>query len=189
MDTENNKEQEEQEVKDQQEQSTDAKETSSSEEEITENHEESEADRLKKELDEQKDKYLRLYSEFENFRRRTAKEKLELVSTANEDLIVTLLPVIDDFERAKKSLEESNDIKALKEGFDLIHDKLVKLLLQKGLKPIEAIGKEFDAELHEGISQMPVEKKKDKGKVIDEVEKGYYLGEKVIRYSKVVIGA
>lgn len=157
--------------------------------ETTEESENDELAALQKELQETKDKYLRQYSEFENFRKRTSKEKLDLVSTANEGLILALLPVMDDFERAQQSLESSDDIKALKEGFDLIHSKFQKILDQKGLKPIEAKGESFDPELHEGISQMPVEDEKEKGKVIDEVEKGYYLGEKVIRYSKVVIGS
>jgi molecular chaperone GrpE len=152
--------------------------------------EEDEVEKLKAELQEAKDKYLRLYSEFENFRRRTAKEKLDMITTANEGLIVSLLPVMDDFERAQKALEESEDHKASKEGFDLIHNKFKNVLTQKGLKPMEdKKGTEFNTEFHEAISQMPVDKKKLKGKVIDVVEKGYFLDEKVIRFAKVVIGA
>jgi molecular chaperone GrpE len=152
--------------------------------------EENEIERLKADVQEAKDKYLRLYSEFENFRRRTAKERLELITTATEDLMYALLPVMDDFERAQKALEESEDHKASKEGFDLIYNKFNSILKQKGLKPMEDMsGAVFNTEFHEAISQMPVEKKKMKGKVIDVVEKGYYLDEKVIRFAKVVIGA
>lgn len=151
--------------------------------------EEDEIEKLSAELQEAKDKYLRLYSEFENFRRRTAKERLELMKSANEDLMSALLPVMDDFERGKKALEESEDHKTSKEGFDLIYNKFGNILKQKGLKPMEdKIGSEFNTEYHEAISQMPVEKKKMKGKIIDVVEKGYYLDEKVIRFAKVVIG-
>lgn len=151
--------------------------------------EEDEIEKLSTEVQEAKDKYLRLYSEFENFRRRTAKERLELIKSANEDLMSALLPVMDDFERGKKALEESEDHKTSKEGFDLIYNKFGNILKQKGLKPMEdKIGSEFNTEYHEAISQMPVEKKKMKGKIIDVVEKGYYLDEKVIRFAKVVIG-
>ncbi len=151
--------------------------------------EEDEVEKLHAEVQEAKDKYLRLYSEFENFRRRTAKERLELITSATEDLMSALLPVMDDFERGKKALEESEDHKTSKEGFDLIYNKFGNILKQKGLKPMEdKAGAEFNTEFHEAISQMPVEKKKMKGKIIDVVEKGYYLDEKVIRFAKVVIG-
>ena len=155
-----------------------------------EDREEDPIEKLKAEVQEAKDKYLRLYSEFENFRRRTAKERLSLISTANEELMTALLPVMDDFERAQKALEESEDHKASKEGFDLIYNKFNNILKQKGLKPMDGkAGTEFNTDLHEAISQMPVDKKKLKGKIIDVVEKGYYLDEKVIRFAKVVIGA
>ncbi len=151
---------------------------------------ESEVEKLQAELQEAKDKYLRLYSEFENFRRRTAREKLEMINTASEGIIVSLLPVMDDFERAQKALEESKDHTASKEGFELIYNKFKNILTQKGLKPMEdKEGTEFNTEFHEAISQMHVEKKKLKGKIIDVVEKGYFLDEKVIRFAKVVIGA
>lgn len=149
-----------------------------------------EIQKLNTELQEAKDKYLRLYSEFENFRRRTAKERLELINSAHEDLMTALLPIMDDFERAQKALEESEDHKASKEGFDLIYNKFSNILKMKGLKPmIDKKGAEFNTEFHEAISQMPVEKKKLKGKIFDVVEKGYYLDEKVIRFAKVVLGA
>ena len=149
-----------------------------------------EIDKLKGEVQEAKDKYLRLYSEFENFRRRTARERLDLIKTANQDLMTALLPVIDDFERARKAMEESADHKTSKEGFELIYNKFNNILKQKGLKPMDdEAGTEFNTEFHEAISQMPVEKKKMKGKIIDVVEKGYYLDDKVIRFAKVVLGA
>ena len=147
-----------------------------------------EKEQLKKEADELKDKYLRLYSEFENFRRRTAKERMDLVKTANEDLLISLLPVVDDFERGIKSINESSDIKSLTEGINLIYHKLYKTLEGKGLKPMESIGQEFNSELHEAISQTPVSDDM-KGKVVAEVEKGFYLQDKVIRFAKVVIGS
>ena len=147
-------------------------------------------EKIKDELEDVKDKYLRLYSEFENFRRRTAKERMELVKTANEDLVLSLLPVVDDFERAQKALEETNQPKETLEGYQLIYNKLYKSLEQKGLKKIEVEkGSEFDTELHDAISQMPAPEDGLKGKVIDVVEKGYYLGDKVIRFAKVVIGS
>lgn len=145
---------------------------------------------LQDELAESKEKYLRLYSEFENFRRRTAKEKLDLVQTANEALIVSLLPVIDDIERAEKSFsEKSTDIKAIKEGVALIFNKFRKALEQKGLSSMKKEeGMDFDPEFHEAITQIPTPEEKLKGKVVDMVEKGYLLNEKVIRYAKVVVG-
>lgn len=150
----------------------------------------SEIEKLQRDIDEGKDKYLRLYSEFENYRRRTAKEKLDLIQTANEDLLLALLPVIDDFERAFKAIDDHKEIKEVREGLTIIHNKLIKTLEQKGLKAMEdKMGTEFSAELHEAISQIPVEKKKLKGKIVDVVEKGYKLGDKVIRFAKVVIGS
>lgn len=134
------------------------------------------------------DKFLRLYSEFDNFRKRTAREKIEMSKTASEDVIFDLLPVLDDFERAIKSTEEAIDCEAVKEGMSLIYNKFIAILDKKGLKPIEAIGQEFDTDFHEAITYIPAPSDDLKGKVVDEVEKGYILGEKVIRYTKVVIG-
>jgi len=135
------------------------------------------------------DKYLRLYSEFDNFRKRTQKEKVELYKTAGEDVIKALLPVLDDFERAFKAMEESQDIEGLKDGVKLIHDKLQNILNQKGLAAVESsIGKHFDVEKHEAITQISAPSDDEKGKVIDEVEKGYELNGKMIRYAKVVVG-
>lgn len=153
--------------------------------------EQDEVSRLKDELSESKDKYLRLYSEFDNFRRRTSKEKLDMVQTAHADLMTELLPILDDFERAMKTFEEKGaDLNSVKEGVALIHNKLNKALERKGLKVMEGKeGMEFDPEYHEAITQIPAPKPKLKGKVVDVVEKGYLLKEKVIRYAKVVIGS
>lgn len=135
------------------------------------------------------DKYLRLYSDFENFRKRTQKEKVELYKTAGEDVISAILPVIDDFERAQKAMEESDDIKGVKDGLKLIYNKLTSTLKQKGLEETKsAVNKDFDIEYHEAITQIPAPSKKLVGKVIDEVEKGYQLNGKVIRFTKVVVG-
>lgn len=144
---------------------------------------------LRIELAELKDKYLRLYADFENFRRRTAKEKIDLIASANAELMKSVLPIVDDFERAMQSFETSTEIEPLKEGVGLIYHKFFKTLESKGLKPMAAKGEVFDAEIHESVTQFPAPSEDLKGKVIDEVEKGYYLNEKVIRYAKVVVGA
>lgn len=165
-------------------------ENSAKEEQVEEQEELSAEEKLEIELAEAKDKYLRLYSEFENFRRRNAKERIDLIKTASSDLMVELLPTIDDFERAKKANENQEDIESVKEGFGLISTKLFKTLESKGLKVMETEkGTPFDADLHEAVTQFPVEDEELKGKIIDTVEKGYYLGERVIRFAKVVIGA
>lgn len=148
----------------------------------------SEVQKLEAEVAEAKDKYIRLYSEFENFRRRTAKEKIETIMNATEGLMKELIPVLDDFERAQKSMETSEDVKAIKEGIDLIFNKFQKTLASKGLKPMESKDQTFDVELHECITQFAAGDDK-KGLVIDEVEKGYFLNDKVIRYAKVVVGS
>lgn len=146
--------------------------------------------KLSSELGEAKDKYLRLYSEFENFRRRTTKERIDLIKTANQELMVALLPVVDDFERAQKALDQTEDHKTSKEGFELIYNKFNNILKQKGLKTMEVTaGAEFDTEFHEAISQMPSADGSMKGKIIDVVEKGYLLEDKVVRFAKVVTGA
>jgi molecular chaperone GrpE len=149
----------------------------------------SELDKLKSEAADWKDKYVRLYAEFENYRQRTSKEKIALISTASEGLVKELLTVIDDFELSQKALEESDDIASLKEGIDLVYQKFIKTLNQQGLKAMESVGKPFDAELQEAITQFPAPTPEQKGMVIDEVEKGYLLKDKTIRYAKVVIGA
>jgi molecular chaperone GrpE len=135
------------------------------------------------------DKYLRLYSEFDNFRKRTQKEKLELYKTAGEGVISAILPILDDFERAEKANQDSDDVQGIKDGAKLIQDKLTNILKTKGLEAVESpVGKDFDIQFHEAITQIPAPSKKEKGKVLDVVEKGYELNGKVIRFTKVVIG-
>jgi molecular chaperone GrpE len=154
----------------------------------TENPQVAEVEKLQGELAEQKDKFIRLYSEFENFRRRTAKEKLDLIQSAGEQLLKMLLPVIDDFDRAEKTFKDQ-DIKEL-EGFFLIHNKFRKILDQSGVKLMEVKpGSEFNADLHEAITQIPTSDETLKGKVVDVVEPGYLLNDKVIRFAKVVVGS
>src|SRR5688572_26264609 len=143
--------------------------------------------KAQEDLSESKDKYLRLYSEFENFRRRTAKEKLELIQTASEQIVKAMLPVIDDFERAEKAFQGSESKEM--EGFLLIYNKFKKILEQTGVKKMEAKGVAFDADLHEAITQLPAPDDSQKGKVLEVVENGYLLGEKVVRHAKVVVGA
>lgn len=148
-----------------------------------------EEDKLKAEATEWQNKYLRLYAEFDNFKRRTSKERLELMQIANKDVIVDLLSILDDFERAQKSMGTATDILSVKEGVTLIQHKLKGILNQKGLKEMESIGHEFDADIHEGITSIPAPSEKLKGKIVDEIEKGYFLNDKVIRFAKVIIGA
>lgn len=149
----------------------------------------SDEDKLKAESTEWQNKYLRIYAEFDNFKRRTSKERLDLLQTAGKDVISDLLTVLDDFERAQKSIDTATDVVAVKEGVTLVQHKLKGILNQKGLKEMESLGKEFDADLHEGITSIPAPSADLKGKVIDELEKGYLLNDKVIRFAKVIIGA
>lgn len=143
--------------------------------------------RLENELNTLKDNHLRLYAEFENYKRRNLKERSELIRNAGSEILQSLLPVLDDFERALKAL--GNDTSnPLTEGVQLIHQKMNGILEQRGLKAMNAIGQPFDVELHEAITEMPVQDDAQKGKVIDEVERGYMLHDKVLRYAKVVIG-
>lgn len=135
----------------------------------------------------EREKYLRLYSEFENFRRRTTKERLEWMQNASKDLMVELLPVVDDMERALKSMQQAGEGKAA-EGMELIYKKLYGTLEKKGLKPMNAQGEAFDPEIHEAVTQFDAPTEDMKGKVIDELEKGYFLNDKVIRFAKVVVG-
>lgn len=153
-----------------------------------------EEEKLKKELEdldikykELNDRFLRLYSEFDNYKKRTNKEKLDLLSTASEKVIVGLLPVIDDFERAIAANEKSEDVAAIKEGFVLIYNKLLQLLKRFDVEEIQAKGEEFNTDYHEAITHFPAQKDEDKGKVMDVTEKGYKIKDKVIRYSKVVV--
>jgi molecular chaperone GrpE len=149
---------------------------------------EEELERLKDELQEQKDKYLRLFAEFDNFRKRSARENLELRMTAGKEVIVSLLDVLDDCDRAEKQLQSSEDDPLIKEGVMLVFNKLRSTLQNRGLKPMQSIGMDFDVEKHEAITEVPVQDPALKGKVIDEVQKGYYLNDKIIRFAKVVIG-
>jgi molecular chaperone GrpE len=134
------------------------------------------------------DKYLRLYSEFDNYRKRTNKEKLQLIATASASVLKDLLSVLDDFDRAIANNATVTDSEAIKEGFNLIHTKLKTTLENKGLKAMTAKGEAFDPEIHEAIANIPAPSEEMKGKVIDDVEAGYYLNDKVIRFAKVVVG-
>jgi molecular chaperone GrpE len=134
------------------------------------------------------DRYLRLYSEFDNFRKRTAKEKSELIQAGGEDVFKSILPIIDDFERAIKSNSETSDVKAVNDGVNLIYNKLKSTLAQKGLEPMKSVGEPFNADIHEAITNIPAPSEDLKGKVVDELEKGYSLNGKIIRFAKVVIG-
>lgn len=134
------------------------------------------------------DKFIRIHAEFDNYRRRTNKEKLDIIATANASVLKDLLGVLDDFDRAAKNNEQATDIESVKEGFKLIHHKLKHILEAKGLKEMMVAGEVFDSELHEAIANIPAPDKKTVGKVIEAVEKGYYLNDHVIRYAKVVVG-
>jgi len=144
---------------------------------------------LKAELKEANDKYLRLYAEFDNYKRRTSKERIEFLQTAGKEVISDLLPTLDDFDRALKAMQLSDSVDSIKEGVILVSQKLKKTLQQKGLKEMESINQPFDAEIHEAITNIPAPTEDLKGKVIDEIEKGYYLNDKVLRYAKVVVGS
>ncbi len=134
------------------------------------------------------DKYLRLYSEFDNYRKRTSRERIELFKTAGQDILTDLLPVLDDFERALLNMDKKADVKSIRIGVDLVFNKFKTTLESKGLKHFKSVDKDFDPEIHEAITKIAAPSKKMKGKVIDEVEKGYMLNEKVIRFAKVVVG-
>jgi molecular chaperone GrpE len=144
--------------------------------------------KLKDELDEQKDKYIRLFAEFDNYKRRTSKEAMELRQTAGKEIIISMLDVLDDMDRAEKQLQESDADKTLKEGLILVFDKFRKTLQSKGLKAINTFHTEFDVEKDEAVSEIEVPDKKLKGKVVAELQKGYLLNDKLIRFAKVVVG-
>ena len=147
-----------------------------------------EMDQIKQQLSDMNDKNLRLMAEFDNFRKRTAKERLELIKTAGERVLVDLLPLVDDFERAQKAMETSEDVNAVKEGVELIYNKFISFLIQNGVKAIPTENVAFDTEYHEAITTFPAPSEELKGKIIDCVSKGYTMNEKVIRFSKVVVG-
>ncbi len=146
-------------------------------------------EQLKEELSKEKDKFLRLFAEFENYKRRTSKERVELFKTASEDVMLAMLPILDDFERALTHIEDDKEAEELRKGVLLIYNKLLTTLNQKGLEKLEVkAGDVFDADVHEAITQIPAPSEDLKGKIVDVVEKGYKLGDKVIRFPKVVIG-
>lgn len=145
-------------------------------------------ERLQAELEEQKDKYVRLFAEFDNYKRRTSKERVELIQTAGRELMTALLDVLDDCDRAEKQVNKSDDPTQIREGVQLVFHKLRQTLTAKGLKPMESIHTEFDVEKHEAITEIPAPTPDLANKVIDEVQKGYYLNDKIIRFAKVVVG-
>ncbi len=147
-----------------------------------------ELDNLQKELQEQKEKYIRLYADFDNFKRRNAKERVELIQTAGREVIQSMLEVMDDCDRAEKQMQKSDDLKQIREGIQLVFTKFRNTLQSKGLKEMKSIGEEFNPDVHEAITEIPVPDENMKGKVVDEVEKGYMLNDKIIRFSKVVVG-
>lgn len=154
------------------------------------NEEKSAVEQLELALSEAKDKYLRLFAEFENFRKRTAREKQELVKTASSDVLLEILPILDDFERSLEIFKNNEAVKPMYEGIELVHSKLLKTLEGQGLKSMEVEkGTEFDSEFHEAIAQSPAPEPDLKGKVIDVVEQGYFIGDKVLRFAKVVTGS
>ena len=134
------------------------------------------------------DKYLRLHAEFDNYRRRTNKEKVEIIGNASASVLKDMVPIVDDFERAILNNETVEDSKSLKEGFGLIFNKLMNILKAKGLEPMDSVGQDFNADIHEAIANIPAPSKKQKGKVIDAIEKGYTLNDKIIRFAKVIVG-
>ncbi|MEN9885075.1 MAG: hypothetical protein RLZZ420_2292 [Bacteroidota bacterium] len=147
-----------------------------------------ELENLQKELQEQKEKYIRLYADFDNFKRRSAKERVELIQTAGREVIQSMLEVMDDCDRAEKQMQKSDDLKQIREGIQLVFTKFRNTLQSKGLKEMKSIGEEFNPDVHEAITEIPVPDESMKGKVVDEVEKGYMLNDKIIRFSKVVVG-
>lgn len=150
--------------------------------------EESEIEKLKEELEAMKDKYLRHVAEFDNYKKRSLKERMEIIQTAGKDVILDMLDVMDDCERAQKQIEKTDDFAAAKEGVLLVFNKLRNTLSARGLKPMDSLQKEFNPDLHEAVTEIPAPADDMKGKVLDEVQKGYYLNDKIIRFAKVVVG-
>jgi molecular chaperone GrpE len=145
-------------------------------------------EKLELQLSEAKDKYLRLYSDFENYKKRINREKMDLIKSAGQDIMTSILPMLDDMERAINAMNDAKDVKAVKDGVQLVYQKMKSITESKGLKAMETVGNDFDADLHDAIANVPVNDAKQKGKVIEEIEKGYYLNDKVIRHAKVVVG-
>jgi molecular chaperone GrpE len=156
---------------------------SNPEEELGENN----TEKLEAEIQEQKDKYLRLFAEFDNFKRRTAKERMDLIQTASKEFAIALLDVADDMDRAEKQISQSEDINQVKEGVQLVFNKMRSTLQQKGIKAMECIDTDFNVELHEAVTEIPAGEEKA-GKVVDELQKGYFMNDKIIRFAKVVVG-
>ncbi len=150
--------------------------------------EESDFEELRIELQEQKDKFIRLYAEFDNFKRRNAKERIELIQTAGKEVIQSMLEVLDDCDRAEKQIQKTEDLTQIKEGIQLVFNKLRNNLQVRGLKEMKSIGEVFNPDIHEAITEIPVQDPTAVGKVVDELEKGYSLNDKIIRFSKVVVG-
>ena len=155
---------------------------------VTEEQETCKEETLKIQLDEMNDKYIRLVAEFDNYKRRTLRERIELIKTAGEDILKDILPVIDDIERAIQNIDQSKDIEAVKTGINLIYSKLIDFMKQNGVTAIETIDNEFDIDKHEAVTKIPAPSEELKGKIVDVIKKGYMLNDKVIRYSQVVIG-
>lgn len=149
---------------------------------------EPELETLRQDIGEMKDKYIRKVAEFENYKKRSLKERMDLIQTAGKEVIIDLLEVLDDLERAEKQISRSGETDQLGEGVALVFNKLKSVLAAKGLKPMETINNDFDPDIHEAITEIPAPKPELKGKVIDEIQKGYYLNDKIIRYAKVVVG-
>jgi molecular chaperone GrpE len=147
-----------------------------------------ETEKIKAELSEQKDKYIRLFAEFDNYKRRTSREAMELRQTAGKEIIISMLDILDDMDRAEQQLKESNVDAAISDGVLLVFDKFRKTLQSRGLKPIETLHSDFDVEKDEAVSEIEVPDKKSKGKVVAELQKGYMLNDKLIRFAKVVVG-
>ena len=148
----------------------------------------SKEEKLTEELSKEKDKFLRLFAEFENYKKRTARERLDLIETAGSSVMMSILPVLDDFERALSHIEEDKEAEELRKGVVLIYQKLLTTLEQKGLKEMDSKGKAFDPDFHQALTELETPDKKMKGKVVDVIEKGYFIGDKILRHAKVVVG-
>jgi len=182
------KEQENQEEQKSVENQNETAENEAPKESVEEQPQLSETEQLQAQLAEQKDKYIRLMAEFENYKKRTAKERLELIQTAGKDIIISLLDVLDDCDRAEKQMQSDTDIKHVIEGATLVFNKLRSIMESKGVKALESINKDFDVEQHEAIAEIPAPTPEYSGKVMDEVQKGYLLNDKLIRHARVVVG-
>ena len=147
-----------------------------------------EVEELKQELGESREKYIRLFAEFDNYKKRNARERVELIETAGKDVMLSILPVLDDFERALTHIEEDKEAEELRKGVFLIYQKLLTSLEQKGLKPMDCLEKDFDPDFHQALTEIEAPSKKMKGKVVDVIEKGYFIGDKILRHAKVVVG-